>query len=88
MSRYGVEGRTDLSYLVGMLMFADLFERVGRATFDRIIGGFYREFMDCGATTGDFVRYANALAGDVLEAFFEDWLATTRWQVPDPRQGE
>ena len=80
MVQYGSEGRTDLSYHVGMLMFADLFQRVGAATFDRIIGGFYREYVDRGATTHEFVRYAIALAGEELGEFFEDWLATTRWQ--------
>ena len=81
MRRYGEEGLTDLSYQAGMLMFADLFDRVGAATFDRIIGGFYREHGEDGASTDDFVRFANKTAGGGLETFFADWLDTTAWQA-------
>ena len=80
MACYGEEGRTDLSYSVGLLLFADLFGRVGAPTFDRIIGGYYREFAQRGASTKEFVRFAIATAGAKLEPFFEDWLATTAWR--------
>jgi hypothetical protein len=79
MARYGVEGRTDLSYHVGMLMFDALFRTVGEMAFRQIIGGFYREHGEAGAGTDDFARFANRIAGGHLEAFFESWIFTTAW---------
>jgi predicted nucleic acid-binding protein len=79
MARYGVEGRTDLSYSVGMLMFDALHREVGPAVFREMVGGFYRAHAESGGATADFVSHADTVAGGTLGPFFERWLFTAAW---------
>jgi aminopeptidase N len=62
-----------------MLMFDALYRLVGRQDFGRLVGGFYAEYADTGASTDDFVRYADATTAVDLAPFFEDWIYTTGW---------
>lgn len=78
---YGARNMTNRSYAVGDLMFATLYELVGEAEFNRIVGGYYQEFAN-GGTTRDFVAFAKRTAARDLTIFFEDWLFTTRWIGP------
>jgi aminopeptidase N len=76
---YGKAGMTDLSYRVGALFFHLLYRRVGPDGFDAIIGGFSRQYATTGASTEQFVRYAQAHAAVDLAPLFADWFQTTRW---------
>jgi hypothetical protein len=75
---YGKRNITDYSYWVGGIMFSSLYEFVGEETFERIIGGYYREFPG-GGTTRDFVAFAKRTAPVNLTSFFDDWVYTTGW---------
>lgn len=77
-SDYGNRGMTDRSYEVGDLMFATLYDVLGAAQFNRVVGGYYRQFPN-GGTTRDFVSFARRTASPDLSAFFEDWMFTPRW---------
>lgn len=77
-SDYGNRAMTDRSYAVGDLMFATLYDLLGEAQFNRVVGGFYRQFTN-GGTTRDFVSFARRTASTDLSAFFEDWMFTPRW---------
>jgi len=79
MRRYGVEDLTDLSYHVGLVMFELIHEIVGRDSFDRIVGEFYRRHARFGGSTEDFVRLAIAIGGMPVAKVVEDWLLTTAW---------
>ncbi len=79
MIDYGKEEMTGFSYSVGMLMFHVLYEVAGPERFDRIVGGFFRDYRERGASTEDFVRSARLVAGESVEPLFRDWLYTTRW---------
>ncbi len=79
MVEYGREGITGLSYGVGQLMFFALHRLVGDAEFAAILGGFYRRYHGSGATTEEFVEYADRVSRLDLRPFFEDWLYTTAW---------
>lgn len=81
MIDYGKEQITDLSYRVGMVMFALLYRLVGQEEFNEIVGGFYQRYHDKGGTTGDFVAHADAVTSLDLERFFHDWIYTTRWHA-------
>jgi aminopeptidase N len=76
---YGHQQLTDYSYSVGMLFFALLHELVGQEAFNRIIGGFYREYQAVGATTDQFADYVRAVATPGQGKLIEDWLYTTGW---------
>jgi aminopeptidase N len=79
MIEYGRRGQTDLAYSVGMLMFDVLHRTVGRESFDRVIGGFYRRYAETGGSTDDFVRLASEASGRDLSPLFDDWMYSTRW---------
>lgn len=79
MIRYGEADMAGLSYSVGALMFHVLYEVVGQERFNQIIGGYYQTYADVGATTEQFVSYANGVGGGDLDALFHDWLYTTQW---------
>jgi hypothetical protein len=55
-------------------------ELVGQEVFNRIVGGFYREYQAVGATTDQFADYVRAVAPD-QQRLMEDWLYTTGWTV-------
>ncbi len=75
---YGRREVTDLSYSVGGLMFATLYELVGEEQFNQIIGGYYQQHRGSGSTR-DLVAYARQVSRQDLSAFFDDWIFTTRW---------
>jgi aminopeptidase N len=75
---YGKHAMTDDSYSVGELMFATLHDLVGREHFNAIIGGYYQTHP-AGGTTREFVAFAKQTEPMDLDAFFDDWLFTTRW---------
>ena len=79
MADYGRENITGLSYHVGLVMFAVLYDLVGAETFNEIVGGFYQRYADTGATTDEFVVYAKSVSGMNLGRFFHDWMYTTEW---------
>lgn len=79
MIDYGTRGLTDLSYSVGFLMFDALHRLVGEAEFLAIVGGFYQRFAETGASTAEFVRFADETSRLDLETFFDEWMYTTRW---------
>jgi aminopeptidase N len=75
---YGHHAMTDRSYTVGNAMFDVLYDLVGEAEFNKIVGGYYQQFTD-GGTTREFVAFAKATSRLDLSAFFDDWMFTTRW---------
>ena len=75
---YGRAKMTDLSYSVGNVMFATLYDLVGADEFNRIVGGYYQRFSE-GGTTRDFIQFAMNASRYDLQPFFDDWLLTTRW---------
>lgn len=75
---YGRARLTDNSYLVGDLMFATLYELVGGAELNRIMGGYFQSHEN-GGTTRDFVDWATRNSSGRLARLFDDWLFSTRW---------
>ncbi len=75
---YGKRDMTGRSYVVGDLMFATLYDLLGEAQFDSVVGGYARQLIN-GGTTRDFVAFARRTASPDLSAFFADWMFTTRW---------
>ena len=76
---YGRAQMTDLSYRMGGLFFYLLYHRVGGDAFNRIVGGFSREYAGTGASSRDFVRYAEGHSPADLRPLFQDWFLTTNW---------
>jgi hypothetical protein len=79
MIEYGERGTTDLAYSVGFLMFDVLHRLVGDEEFFAIVGGFYQRYAQNGASTEEFVRFADDTSRLDLQPFFQDWMYTTRW---------
>lgn len=77
-SDYGKRGMTGHSYSVGDIMFATLYELLGEAEFNKVVGGYYQQFAK-GGTTRDFVSFARRTTRRDLSTFFDDWMFTTRW---------
>ena len=74
---YGVEGMTNYSYSLGMVVFAIFYELVGADQFNHIIGSFYTAYHESGATLDQFIHHCQEKAGPGLEGFFSDWIYTT-----------
>lgn len=79
MRDYGSHGSTDLSYVVGYYMFECLHMLLGEQAFGSLIGGFRSAYAGRKAGVDDFVAYAKSHSPMNLDAFFNDWLYTTRW---------
>jgi hypothetical protein len=79
MIDYGERGTTDLAYSVGFLMFDVLNRLVGEEEFHAIVGGFYQRYAESGASTEDFVHFADATSRVDLRPFFQDWMYTSGW---------
>jgi hypothetical protein len=75
---YGRRDMTDYSYSVGEIMFATLYDLIGEAQFNAIVGGHYQKF-GAGGTTRDLVALASKNSSRDLTSFFNDWIFTTRW---------
>lgn len=78
MIDYGAAAMTDKSYWVGELMFATLFDLVGQAEFNKIVGGYYQRFAT-GGTTRDLIAVAKRTSSRDLTTFFDDWILTPHW---------
>jgi aminopeptidase N len=59
-------------------MFSTLYDLVGEAEFNAIVGGYYQQYAN-GGTTGDFIAFAKKHSTRDLSRFFDDWIYTTRW---------
>jgi hypothetical protein len=79
MIEYGERGSTDLAYSVAFLMFDVLHRTVGDEEFFAIVGGFYQRYAESGASTEEFVRFADETSRLDLEPLFDEWMYTTRW---------
>lgn len=80
MADYGRRRMTDLSYLVGMLMFGTLYRRIGADDFRRIVGGFFARYRSTGASTDELGAFADTATRHDLRPFFRDWLFTTGYR--------
>ena len=77
---YGNHRITNLSYVQPMVMFTVLYYWLGEEVFNDAIGGFYRQYMESGASTRDFVNcWKQSAPSTNLEPFFNDWIYTTRF---------
>jgi hypothetical protein len=86
MRKYGHERMTDLSYSVGRLMFAALYDALGEAAFDRALRLHFQAHQAAGTTTDDLVRAFVDVGGQSARRIFDDWLESTAW-VDRLRQG-
>jgi hypothetical protein len=77
MIDHGREGVTGLSYSKGMLFWTLLFDLVGEQAFRDIVGSFYREHHQDGATTEEFLRHVAARSPVDLGRFLEEWVQET-----------
>ncbi len=75
---YGTHEMTGRSYTVGQMMFSTLYDLVGEAEFNKMIGGYYQQFVN-GGTTPDFVAFARKNSTRDLSKFLDDWMFTTHW---------
>ncbi len=75
---YGARAMTGRSYTVGGVMFGALFELLGPAEFNKVVGGYSQHFA-LGGTTRDFIAFAKQTSSRDLTAFFDDWMFSTRW---------
>lgn len=75
---YGKREITGRSYTVGDIMFSTLYDLLGEAEFNKIVGGYYQQFAN-GGTTRDFVDFAKKNSARDLSNFFDDWMYSTHW---------
>jgi len=75
---YGKRSMTDNSYSVAQLMFSALYDLVGEAQFNAIVGSHYQKFID-GGTTRDLIALAKSNSSRDLTGFFNEWIFTTDW---------
>jgi len=80
MIDFGREEMTDLSYSVGMLMFGVIYHLVGPEEFNAVVGGFFQQHHESGASTEQFVAHADDVTQADLEPLFRDWLFTTEYR--------
>jgi hypothetical protein len=77
---YGVAGRTDFSYSVGMLLFYSLERCVGVSAFDALWGDYLRKTRLSGGSDQDFATFASLQSGNpAVRALFDTWFFTTHW---------
>jgi hypothetical protein len=74
---YGARQLTDLSYTVGGLFFFSLYQTLGEAGFDRVMGGYAMRYREAGSTTAAFVRYLQGHSSVNLRPVLDDWLFGT-----------
>jgi hypothetical protein len=79
LAEFGKADMTDWSYSVGQLLFDLLEKTAGPEKFREIVGGFYQQFKETGATTADFVSFAGARGGPAVQLLLEEWLTSPRW---------
>ena len=61
-------------YQKGAWILYMLERRVGREVFDEAVRNYYRAFLHDNATTADFRSHVEAVHGDDLSAYFDEWL--------------
>jgi hypothetical protein len=76
---WGPAGLARRSYTAGAIAFDVLFRVLGQEEFNAIIGGFYHQFAETGATTQAFIDYANEATDGRLEEYFQNWFLTADW---------
>ncbi|MCP4896592.1 MAG: M1 family metallopeptidase [bacterium] len=79
LADFGKKDMTDLSYTVGRIFFAVLYDLVGEHDFNTIIGSFYQEFFEPGATTSDFLTHAQKKTRIDLDRLFNEWFQEARY---------
>ena len=79
MARYGAEGLTDQSYLVGRLLFASLYRQLGETRFDRALRLHFQRDKVRGTTTARLRATFIGVGDGTARAIFERWLDTTAW---------
>ncbi len=75
---YGIQGMTDYSYTLGMVVFAIFYDIVGQDQFNEIIGSFYSANHSKGTTLDEFINHCKKPDPIKLEVFFNDWIYTTK----------
>ena len=81
MIEYGNEKLTGYSYYQPMLMFTVLYYWFGEEVFHNVIGGFYKEYYDTGASTKDFTEYWEKITQSKhIQSFFDDWVYSTNYK--------
>ncbi len=76
---FGSKQIEGMSYSVGAVAFAVLYQLVGETEFDRMIGGFYQEREASGATAREFARYIQSKSSLDLRRYLNDWWLGTGW---------
>lgn len=71
---YGKERITNFSYGKGNLVFKLLYALLGEESFFHILGEFYSNYHERGATTTEFVDYVKTKAEIDLARFFDEWI--------------
>jgi hypothetical protein len=79
MRGYGGERMTDVSYSVGRLMFAALYQVLGADAFDRALRRHFQAHKASGTRTDDLVRAFVETGGPVARRIFDDWLESAAW---------
>ena len=78
---------TDLSYSVGQLMFAALYQALGQEAFDRALREHFQTHRESGTRTDDLVRVFAEIGGPVAQRIVDDWLESTAW-IDHLRKGQ
>lgn len=76
---FGTRQIEEMSAAVGAVAFRVLYELVGEAEFNRLVGGFYQEFEPRGATSREFPAYLKRKAQIDLTLYINDWWTGTGW---------
>lgn len=79
MASYGEREWTSLSYSVGFLMYAVLYEVIGTERFDRFVGEYYRCCHAGGAGSERLTREIERAGGPIAREITQDWLWSTDW---------
>ncbi len=80
LAQYGNKNMTGLSYTHGAILFATLYYWLGEETFNKLVGGFYQQYYDSGASTKAFTDYCIEHGKHKqLKAFFDDWMYSTSY---------
>lgn len=67
---------SEVVYAGGALVLADLRARIGDEAFFELLREWAARYAKSNATTDDFIALAAEIAGEDLDAFFDDWLFT------------
>lgn len=73
MIRFGKESVTGLSYSAGMLFFYTLYSVVSETEFLKLIGSFYQEYYNTGATTEEFINHVKKNSSIDLTKLLNEW---------------